>query len=912
MGVMGLRRLLLATAVLSCSLVGEVSFSAPVALAVTPPVVEEEAVTNVAGTSATLQAKIDPEGSETTYRFEYGTSAAYGSSVPVPDGLVGSGSVGVRVSAHPQDLLSSTTYHFRVVAVVASRSEAIPGSDGSFTTQPVGSEFALPDGRQWELVSPPNKHGALIFPIKGEAGSTSVAQASEDGSAITYEANVPTELEPGGYVLLAQDLSKRGALGWSTRDISTPHNSRTGIFRGNEYRLFSGDLSAGLADPIGEDATLLSAQASEPTPYIRREALCDAPASASECYLPLLTGKEGFADVPSGTRFASSLDFQGFEGASSDLSHVALKSKEVALTATPLPSGAGGIYEWVGDVPAAEALKLVSVLPESEGGGPATSHYVYVGGDPGNGPAGSRNSISVDGSRIVWLSELPTGGERLYMRDTVRGETVRLDARQPGVPSAGGVADAFFQIASSDGSKVFFTDEDHEERLTAQSGTQGWDLYECEIVEEEGKLACRLTDLTPESEGQSAEVQRTVLGASEDGSYVYFVASGVLGDGAEHGATRGKCEFGAPSSATCNLYEYHNGAVTFITTLSADDQLDWGLGTDDLSEVTARVSPDGRYVTFMSDRSLTGYDNLDVSSGKPDMEVYLYDAVAKHLVCVSCNPTNGRPSGVEVEEFTSFGKGRQHSSNVAGVVDGQRQPFGGENWVAANVPPGEGNGNNGSLYQPRALSDSGRLFFNSSDGLVPQDVNGNEDVYEFEPEGVAGCSASSATFDRRSGGCVSLISSGTSPEESGFMDASVGGGDVFFLTVSRLTSQDYDTAYDVYDAHVCSIAAPCAAPPAALPPCSTDDSCKAAPSPQPSTFGAPASATFAGAGNVSGSSSSGVRPKSLTTAQKFARALRACARKPKRKRARCKKQAGKRYGTRAAHRTAGTMRKVQG
>jgi hypothetical protein len=32
--------------------------------------------------------------------------------------------------------------------------------------------------------------------------------------------------------------------------------------------------------------------------------------------------------------------------------------------------------------------------------------------------------------------------------------------------------------------------------------------------------------------------------------------------------------------------------------------------------------------------------------------------------------------------------------------------------------------------------DGGRVFFNSDDGLVPKDVNGQEDVYEWEREGI--------------------------------------------------------------------------------------------------------------------------------------------------------------------------------
>jgi hypothetical protein len=911
MGVMSVRRLSLATLVSLCAFAGSVSFSVSVALAVTPPVVEETDVLDVAGTSTTLQARINPQGNETTYRFEYGTSEAYGSGIPVPDGLVGSGSVGVLVSAHLQDLLPGTTYHYRVAALVASRGETVAGGDGTFTTQSAGGEFALPDGRQWELASPPSKHGAVIEPLSITGG---LIQASEDGDGITYRTNLPTELEPSGYDVLTQILSRRGAQGWSTRDIAVPHTTATGIGPPPEYQFFTGDLSSALAFPYGgaygrgEDPTLLSSQASERTPYIRREGLCDAPASANECYLPLLTGKEGFADVPPGTKFGGEVSGRGsivsFVGASPDLHHVLLSSL-VALTATPIPTienTSSELYEWSAGGPASSALQLVSVLPESEGGGPATGSIISAGPHPASEWSATRHSVSDDGSRIFWTTQ-----NRLYVRDTVRKETVRLDAQRPDVPN-GGTPSALFQFASSDGSKVFFTDYDQEQRLTAQSGTQGQDLYECEIIEEAGKLKCNLTDLTPESGGQSAEMQGMPLGASEDGSYVYFVANGALAEG----ATQGTCEINAPSSAMCNLYEYHNHVTTFIATLSVDDQHNWFGGALNVGTITARVSPGGRYVAFMSDRSLTGYDNRDASSGKPDMEVYLYDAVGSHLTCASCNPTGSRPTGVEVADFTSFGKNPRR--NLVDVFSGFGGAYGPENWVAANLPGGSNIGPYGeSLYQPRLLSDSGRLFFNSSDVLVSQDVNGQEDVYQFEPRGVSGCTVSSVTFNAKSDGCVGLISSGTSPEESGFLDASKGGGDAFFLTASRLTSQDYDTAFDIYDAHECSVAVACVAPPAPPPPCNSGDSCKAAPSSQPSIFGAPASATFNGAGNVAGSpSTSGVKPRSSTRARKLAAALRSCHKKPKRKRPACERQARKRNGAKAARKTAVAIGKVQG
>jgi hypothetical protein len=908
---MGVRRL---TVVSLCSFAVYLCFSAS-AFALSPPVVEEQAVVNVASTSATFQAKINPEGSETTYRFEYGTTTAYGSSVPASDGIVGLGTEGVTVSAHPQDLVANTTYHYRVVALVASRNEMVDGSDGTFTTQHSGEAFALSDGRQWELVSPPNKHGALIASLLANGP----LQAAADGSGIAYQVNVPTESEPAGYgqqdLVYIQARSDRGPEGWSTRDIAVPRDSPTTAYvSGSEYLSFSRDLSSGIALPFSEKTMLLSGEASEPTIYVRREGLCDAPATASECYLPLLTGKEGFADVPPGTKFGRS-GTVSLEGATPDMSRIVLGSS-VALTATP--TTVRQLYQWSAGAPAAERLQLVSALPANEGGGPAGGP-IAVGQAFATSPSGSRNSISRDGSRIFWGEERDfttsnghQTGTLLFMRDTVRRETVRLDVQQPGAP-VGGLPFARFQIASSDGSRVFFTDS---QQLTAQSGRSihdpihTGDLYECVIVEEAGGSKCDLTDLTPERAGQSAEVQKFVLGGSENGSDVYFVANGVLSENRNsdgEAATQGECNGPLSPGVTCNLYVYHDGVVTFIARLSEVDEFDWDHADFNFFKLTSRVSPDGRYVAFMSYRSLTGYDNRDAVSGKPDIEVYLYDTQSGHLVCASCNPTGSRPVGFEAGEFDIFSTKKLRPNLIAVQEHGFGGAYESTNFVAANLPPGNQIGD-GVLYQPRALSDGGRLFFNSSDALVPQDVNGEEDVYEFEPEGTGGCTAASPTFVARSGGCVSLISAGTSSEESAFLDASEGGGDVFFLTSSRLTSQDVDSAIDIYDAHACTALVPCVAAPVGPPPCSSGDSCKAAPSPQPSIFGAPASATFAGSGNAAPSSETVVSSRSLTRAQKLARALRACRKKPKRKRSVCERRARARYAVAASGAREATRR----
>ena len=76
----------------------------------------------------------------------------------------------------------------------------------------------------------------------------------------------------------------------------------------------------------------------------------------------------------------------------------------------------------------------------------------------------------------------------------------------------------------------------------------------------------------------------------------------------------------ARTGTTCNLYMRHYNEQTeaweptkLVAVLSSEDAPDWGSNlAGDFAYMTARVSPDGNYLAFMSDRSLTGYDNEDV------------------------------------------------------------------------------------------------------------------------------------------------------------------------------------------------------------------------------------------------------------------------------------------------------------
>jgi hypothetical protein len=420
-----------------------------------------------------------------------------------------------------------------------------------------------------------------------------------------------------------------------------------------------------------------------------------------------------------------------------------------------------------------------------------------------------RNAVSADGSRVVW-----SYGSHLYLRDTTSEKTVQLDEVQGGSGQGSSVPE--FQAASSDDSRIFFTDS---QSLTKDASGPA-DLYECEIVEEAGQLECRLSDLT--GGGESAGVMGSIPGVSEDGSYVYFVASGVLTGGQAN--DRGEVAVAGQH----NLYVHHEGVTTLVAVLSSEDTTDWVTG---LHTLTVRVSPDGRWLSFMSERSLTGFDNRDAVSGKHDREVFLYHAGGNgegRLVCASCNPTGGRPHGILAEEIQGggFGPGPfEKKQNIAAFLPGWTSP----------------------LYQSRYLSNSGRLFFDSYDALAPQDTNGAEDVYQFEPSGVGGCTATGTTFVVASGGCVGLISSGTSKEDSVFLDASESGSDVFFLTNAQLAPLDTDTVLDIYDAHECGAGEDCS-PPASTPvPACEGDACQSPiAAPEDPT---PGSLTYQGPGN---------------------------------------------------------------
>ena len=262
-------------------------------------------VSEVASTSATFTASLNPNNASTSAFVEYGrcpslsACAAAGYEARTPVELIGAGDAPVSVEAHVQGLQAGSAYHYRLVAL----DDVAPGEFDSpevrtFSTQAPGA-FVLPDGRQWEMVSPPQKEGALVQGPDAN-GLWGVTQAADTGAAFTFLTNLPTEPGVAGYANLQQVFSTRTSTGWSSQDLATPHNGAVSasIGAGNEYRFFNEELTEGILQPPGDfepcissegvKQPCLSEEASEQTAFMRND--------LTGIYTPLVTSKAPYAD----------------------------------------------------------------------------------------------------------------------------------------------------------------------------------------------------------------------------------------------------------------------------------------------------------------------------------------------------------------------------------------------------------------------------------------------------------------------------------------------------------------------------------------------------------------------------------------------------------------------------------------
>ncbi len=345
-----------------------------------------------------------------------------------------------------------------------------------------------------------------------------------------------------------------------------------------------------------------------------------------------------------------------------------------------------------------------------------------------------------------------------------------------------------FQGADESGSCVLFTTS---QPLVTGDTDLGNDLYlarigrageagtGCAPSSSGGQGPVEETSLTQVSHdpsaGEAAEVQG-VVAISPDGSRVYFVAHGVLSEGPN-------AEGGVAVKGADNLYVYDTasgGAPVFVTDLCSgpdmsgeapdvscpSNLLDTGNARNDTKlwqdggAHEAQLAGDGRFLLFSTFGRLRP-DDTDTAK-----DVYLYDVVSGSLQRVSageagydangnasvcgggesaCDAKIGEP-GLEgfvssvarldvrnINEegtrvvFTTAERLSPHAINgLENVYEWHREPGWSEGRVSLI--------STGSATQPVSevvMSSSGRdVFFVTSQGLVPQDTDGANDVYD--------------------------------------------------------------------------------------------------------------------------------------------------------------------------------------
>ncbi|MGA9285447.1 MAG: hypothetical protein WBV85_08390 [Solirubrobacteraceae bacterium] len=130
-----------------------------------PPVVSTNAASSILEEGATLEGAVNPEGLDTHYHFEYGTSSSYGSSTPEND--AGSGTSSIVESGSIAGLSPGITYHYRIVAT--SSAGTSEGTDKTFNAPSAPSVAFDSAGNLWVLAEGPNN--SLYVTEKGANGT---------------------------------------------------------------------------------------------------------------------------------------------------------------------------------------------------------------------------------------------------------------------------------------------------------------------------------------------------------------------------------------------------------------------------------------------------------------------------------------------------------------------------------------------------------------------------------------------------------------------------------------------------------------------------------------------------------------------------------------------------------------------
>ena len=808
------------------------------------------AATNVTTTTATLNGSLDPDGLETTYYFRYGRSAQYGQLAPLSPASVADSSPGAQVvSADVAELEPGAIYHYRIVAT-NSTGTTTATNDMTFETPQAPSVDSLTsahvsaDGA--ELIATINPHGEEAT-YRFEYGKTpaygsvepvpdGVLAAGNSGEKVTvqltgldrvlYHFRVVAESKWGTTVTPDQtfafdpsecpnsQLRQRTGAGYlpdcRAYELVSPESmggvdllpyGPTSAVATNPSRFaYAGYFGTieGTGEPQGVVGDLYIATRST-SGWTSRYVGIRGNEGAITAGPPTTFGGGGPDGIRADLSLGRVLDWdngqQGFVccGAIGSMSPFMWDARGEFLGRFPtgiedIPNGTADLSKggFVGDMlPSADfshyffSSNNVSFTAggKTVGPGSAYDNNLETGeitlisktpqGEDIPRDAGSDSeyirfpAASTDGSHVVMSTVAPQEETHLYMAvDASEFFDVSVNESEENVP-------ARFEGMTPDGETVYFSSR---EKVTADDTDTSRDLYRWQVGSPPS--VTRISTGTGETSNRddcSAFWISKCGVATVDISSIpnEFSQAKVQPTDNAIAAETGEVYFYSPelldngkgSYGERNLYVYRDGQPRFVTTFTGGRIAN-----------RIQITPDGGQVAFVTAEKLTPYENAGFR------EMYTYEPATRNLRCVSCIPDGTSP--------TSHVEGSQH-----GIF----------------------------------MTDDGRVFFATRDGLVERDANNGWDVYEF--------------VESR----PQLISTGTADRDEGrvhvgLMGVSADGVDVYFSTLDTMVPQDRNGAfYKFYDART-NGGFPFEVPPA---PCVAADECHGPSSsaPAPPTMG---------------------------------------------------------------------------
>jgi len=740
------------------------------------PAVTTGSASNVEFPSATVSGTVNPGSDDfavTECYFEYGPTTDYGERATCHPGSIGPGTSSVSVSASIGVLDSRRIYHYRLVAandggVNRGMDQTLVGGVAPADNCPNAAIRAeqgaiaqrLPSCGAYELVSPRFSAGQGVSLDVGTADGDHVTLRSAGSFA---DAENSTELG-------LQYTAERTASGWKTTAIAPPASAFPFLgFSGVLDWTRDGSRSLWLANLKADEGT--------------------------NRFTPVVRDPDGSFHVAGPTQNTIDGEYPG--GTSADLMTVVLRTTTRPTladgTVDSRSASMRSLYLSTRDSDGQLSLRQVAYR---QGSTMSPACNIELGGVStfGSSSAG-RNSISSDGNKVFFM---PAGqgtcgaaaSRRVWAKVGV-DDPIELSASQCAA-SCGAVAAAYFRGASRDGSRVYFTTQQRL-LLEDQDTSSKNDLYEYDFNATGQKLRLVTGSAAPAG---AAVATGGPFRLSDDGAYVYFVATGRALAGPN---ARGV----APQPGANNLYVYHratgesDGTTTFVGALGST------YGT------SPHLSETGRYLLFQTTADLTG----ERASGDIQPDLYRYDARDDHLQRVwTTDPAHNGTSRVDGAAIADL------LEAVGGVPSAGSQRLSG--W-------------NASL---QISADGSLVGFNTKEPLSRDDHNGVTDGYLWE----------AAT------GRLTMLTDGTSRPANRFVGAGFLGmspsGDSLFLQSASPMLREHTSGQNA--AYAIRRDGGFPAPPAPGEPCVPGNGCQPEGPPAPELNGPAGSSTLDGPGNV--------------------------------------------------------------